>query len=99
MKFAAVLELELNAETLDQARIVLHRALEETRAFDGNLGVEVLVDHEDPARWLILESWRSAECDARYLSHVSGRSRRYHRSGATLAAPLRLTTGNVDPQV
>ena len=98
MKFAAVLDLELNADTLDQARIVLHRALEETRAFDGNLGVEVLVDHEDLARWLILESWRSAEHDARYRTFRAGPGA-ITDLGPLLAAPPRLTTGHVDPQV
>ena len=72
MTVAAVLELRLNPDSLDRARVVLHRALEETRAFDGNLGVDVLVDQDDPAHWLILESWQSDEHDTAYREFRAG---------------------------
>jgi quinol monooxygenase YgiN len=72
MAFAAVLELRLDPTSLEQASIVLHRVLEETRAFNGNLGVEVLIDDSDPAHWLILESWESATHDAAYRTFRAG---------------------------
>lgn len=98
MTVTAVLELRLNPETLDQARVVLHRVLEETRAFDGNLGVEVIVDQEVPSHWLVLESWQSAEHDARYREFRAGPGA-ITDLGPLLIAPPCLTKGAVDPEV
>lgn len=94
MTFAAVLELRLNPEMLEQASVVLRRALEETRAFEGNLGVDVLVDDTDPNRWLVVESWETAAHDASYRGFRAGPGALTDLA-PLLAAPPALTKGPV----
>lgn len=72
MAIRAILELRFRPETLDDARAVLRKALVETRAFDGNLGVDVLVDRDDPAHWIAHETWESFEHDAAYREFRAG---------------------------
>lgn len=72
MAIIATLDLRLNPELLDEARTVLGRALAETRAFDGNLGVDVLVDENDPAHWIAHETWESIEHDTAYREFRAG---------------------------
>ncbi len=72
MAIIATLELRLKPELLDEAREVLGRALAETRAFDGNLGVEVLVDADDPAHWIAHERRESREHDTAYREFRAG---------------------------
>jgi len=45
---------------------LLHQILTDTRAFDGNLGVEVLADVEDPSHVMVVETWTSIEADDAY---------------------------------
>ena len=47
MPITAMLELDLKPESVPAARDVMRRALQDTRAFDGNLGTDVLVDQDD----------------------------------------------------
>jgi quinol monooxygenase YgiN len=72
MAITATLELRLDPEKLDEARTVLSRVLAETRDFDGNLGVEVLVDANDTAHWIAYETWESPEHDAAYREFRAG---------------------------
>ena len=53
MPVTVILELRLKPESVPAARDVMRRALQDTRAFDGNLGTDVLVDEDDEAHWLI----------------------------------------------
>jgi quinol monooxygenase YgiN len=46
--------------------VVLHRVLEETRAFDGCLGVTVIQDQADPTHLVAIEEWESPEKDSAY---------------------------------
>ncbi len=80
MTIIATLDLRLKPELLDEARSVLGRALAETRAFDGNLGVDVLVDENDPAHWIAYETWESIEHDTAYRDFRAG-------AGAITALP------------
>ncbi len=72
MAITATLELRFKPELLDDARTVLKRVLEETRAFDGNLGVDVLVDADDPSHWVAYETWESKEHDDAYRAFRAG---------------------------
>ena len=72
MALIALLDLKFNADTLDDARAVLGRVLTETRAFDGCLGVDVLVDAEDETHWIAYERWESVEADAKYREFRAG---------------------------
>ncbi len=66
------------------------RALQDTRAFDGNLRTDVLVDEDDEAHWIIYELWDSVEHDEAYRS-VSRRRRQ-----ADAAAPAAGLTAGQD---
>ncbi|UYP19167.1 antibiotic biosynthesis monooxygenase [Rhodococcus sp. Z13] len=72
MALTALLELKFRPDSVDQAKKVMSRVLDETRAFDGCEGVEILVDQQDEARWVIVERWRSAEHDAAYRRFRAG---------------------------
>jgi quinol monooxygenase YgiN len=72
MPLIATLELRFDPDQLDEARVVINRVLTETRAFAGNLGVDVLVDANDPAHWIAYETWESPEHDAAYREFRAG---------------------------
>jgi quinol monooxygenase YgiN len=72
MTITAVLEISLKPDVLAEARTVVHRILEETRAFDGCLGVEVLVDQADETHWSLVERWESDAHDAAYRAYRAG---------------------------
>ncbi|QCB49373.1 antibiotic biosynthesis monooxygenase [Rhodococcus sp. PAMC28707] len=72
MALIALLDLKFKPEALDDAKVVLARVLAETRAFDGCLGVDVLVDEADPTHWIAYERWDSAEADAKYRDFRAG---------------------------
>jgi heme oxygenase (mycobilin-producing) len=62
----AILELTLKPESLADAPAILTETLEATRAFEGNLGCEVLIDHADETHVSIVERWESIEHDNAY---------------------------------
>lgn len=66
MTVSATLDLYVTPESLEAAPAMLTSVLNQTRAFDGCLGVEVYVDAEDPTHYVALEHWESAEHDAAY---------------------------------
>ncbi|MCV7100192.1 putative quinol monooxygenase [Mycobacterium palustre] len=72
MPVTVTLELRLKPESVAAAREVMGRALKETRAFDGNLGTDVLVDEDDEAHWLIYELWETVEHDEAYRRFRAG---------------------------
>ena len=67
-----LLELRFKPEAVQAAREVMSRALKDTRAFDGNLGTDVLVDEDDEAHWIIYEPWDTVEHDEAYRSFRAG---------------------------
>jgi quinol monooxygenase YgiN len=75
MPVTVILELRLKPESVPAARDVMRRALQDTRAFDGNLGTDVLVDEDDEAHWLIYERWETVERDEAYRSFRAGEGR------------------------
>ena len=66
MPVTVILELKLKPDAVPAARDVMGRALKVTRAFEGNLGTDVLVDEDDEAHWVIYEVWESVEHDEAY---------------------------------
>ena len=48
------------------------RALQDTRAFDGNIRTDVLVNEDDEAHWIIYELWESVEHDEAYRGFRAG---------------------------
>jgi quinol monooxygenase YgiN len=75
MPITVILELRLKPEAVAAARDVMRRALQDTRAFDGNLGTDVLVDQDDEAHWLINELWEAVEHDEAYRRYRAGEGR------------------------
>lgn len=68
----AVLDLHVKPELVAQAPAALHTILVDTRAFDGCLGVEVLVELDDPAHIVVVERWASEDHDAAYRAWRAG---------------------------
>ena len=72
MAVTVIYELRLKPEAVQAARDVMGRALKDTRAFDGNLGTDVLVDEDDDAHWIIYEIWDSVDHDEAYRRFRAG---------------------------
>jgi quinol monooxygenase YgiN len=53
----------------------MRRTLQDTRAFDGNLATEVLVDQDDEAHWVVNELWETVEHDEAYRRFRAGEGR------------------------
>ena len=66
MASTALLDLHVCGDRAGDALTVIGAILQDTRAFEGCLGVEVLVDVEDPAHVTIVEHWQSLEHDDAY---------------------------------
>jgi heme oxygenase (mycobilin-producing) len=62
----ALLDLNIKPEELANYRAILDDVLVATRGFDGCLGVEVLVDIDDPAHVVVIERWESLAHDDAY---------------------------------
>lgn len=82
MPSTALLEVRLKPDMVDEGLKVVHEVLEETRAFDGCLGVTVIQDSSDPAHLVAIEEWESLEKDAAYREWRAG------EGAATALAPL-----------
>lgn len=90
MSITALLDLRVKPDELANARSILHDVLTATRAFEGSLGVDVVVDLEDPAHFVVIEKWASLEADTAYRTWRAtpdGRS----NLGSILAGPPTLT--------
>jgi quinol monooxygenase YgiN len=72
MPVTVLLELRVKPEAVAAARDVMGRALRDTRAFEGNLRTDVLVDSDDEAHWVIYELWDTVEQDEAYRAFRAG---------------------------
>jgi quinol monooxygenase YgiN len=73
MAITALLELRVKPEALAQGlHAELHAILSATRAFEGCLGVDVLIDTADPTHIVVVERWASEERDAAYRAWRAG---------------------------
>jgi quinol monooxygenase YgiN len=72
MPVTVILELRLKPESVPAARDLMRRTLQVTRAFEGNLGTDVLVDQDDEAHWIINELWETVEHDEAYRRFRAG---------------------------
>ena len=96
MPITVILELRLKPESVTAARDLMRRALQDTRAFDGNLGTEVLVDQDDEAHWLIYERWETVEHDEAYRSFRAGEGRLTELAPLLAATPVKTRYGTTD---
>jgi heme oxygenase (mycobilin-producing) len=98
MPVIAILDCQFKAEHADAGAAWLNRVLAATRAFEGCLGVEVIQDHEDPARFVAVERWASLEHDRAYRAWRAGEGRA--QDGSELfARPMKLIVGVVRDDV
>jgi quinol monooxygenase YgiN len=72
MSVTVLLELRFKPESLSEGTEIFRRELVKTRAFDGNLVTDVLVDEDDETHWVIYEVWESVEADEAYRSFRAG---------------------------
>ena len=87
MTVTVTLELRFKPEEVAAGRELMGRTLEVTRAFDGNVRTDVLVDADDEAHWLIYEIWESVEADDAYRAFRAGEGK------VTQLPPLLATPG------
>jgi quinol monooxygenase YgiN len=66
MSITSILDLHVKPADAAGTPAVLRNVLTATRNFDGNLGVEVHLDVEDPAHFVVIEHWESLEADTAY---------------------------------
>lgn len=69
MAITSIVTLTFKPEAVAEAEQAVRDSLELARGFEGNLGIDVLVDQSDRARWLLVERWESEESDAAYRSY------------------------------
>lgn len=98
MPRTALLEVHLKPDMVDEGLKVAHKVLEETRAFDGCLGVTVIQDSSDPAHLVAIEEWESPEKDAAYREWRAGDGAATDLA-AVMAGPPALTVGEVREDV
>ena len=72
MSVTVLLELRFKPESVAQAREVFARELQKTRAFQGASTVDVLVDEDDEAHWIIYEVWATVADDEAYRAFRAG---------------------------
>jgi quinol monooxygenase YgiN len=72
MTVTVILELRFKPDEVAAGRELMGRALQDTRAFDGNVRTDVLVDDDDEAHWLIYEIWETIDHDEAYRRFRAG---------------------------
>ena len=72
MAVTVILELKVKPGSVREAQDVMGRALQDTRAFKGNIRTDVLVNEDDEAHWVIYELWESVEHDEAYRKFRAG---------------------------
>ena len=97
MAVTVLLELRFKPEEVGAGRELMGRVLQDTRAFDGNLQTDVLVDADDEAHWVIYEVWDSVEQDEAYRAFRAGEGKITQLPPLLAAPPVktRYTTTDV----
>ena len=72
MPITVLLELKFKPESVAAARELMGSELKRTRAFDGNLVTDVIIDEDDEGHWIIYERWDTVEHDEAYRSFRAG---------------------------
>jgi quinol monooxygenase YgiN len=66
MTVTAIVELQFTPESVPAAYDALRETLADTRAFAGNLGVEVIIDRNDAGHVALVERWETIEAVTAY---------------------------------
>jgi quinol monooxygenase YgiN len=90
------LELRFKPESVAAGRELMGRALQDTRAFDGNLRTDVLIDEDDEAHWLIYELWDSVDHDEAYRRFRAGEGKLTQLPPLLAAPPVKIRYNDSD---
>jgi quinol monooxygenase YgiN len=96
MSVTVILELRFKPESVADGREVMSRALQDTRAFDGNLRTDVLVDEDDEAHWLIYELWDTVDHDEAYRRFRAGEGKLTQLPPLLASAPVKTRYSTTD---
>ncbi len=96
MPVTVILELKLKPDAVAAAHEVMGRALQDTRAFAGNLGTDVLVDEDDEAHWVIYELWETVQHDEAYRAFRAGEGRITELPPLLAAPPVKTRYATTD---
>ena len=87
MAVTSILDMHFKPDSIDEVPAILRRILEETRGFDGCLGVTVIEDKDDPTHLIAVEQWESLEKDAAYRQWRAGDGAATDLPGLLAGAP------------
>jgi len=90
MTVTVTLELRFKPDEVAAGRELMGRTLEVTRAFDGNVRTDVLVDDDDKAHWLIYEIWETVEADEAYRAFRAGEGKVTQLPPLLAAPPVKI---------
>lgn len=90
MTVIVTLELRFKPDQVSAGRELMGRALQDTRAFDGNERTDVLIDEADEAHWLIYEVWSSVEADEAYRAFRAGEGKLTELPSLLAAPPSKI---------
>lgn len=72
MTTTAIFDMHFKPETAQEAVRAAAAAVKDTRAFEGNEGVQVVIDDGDASHVAIIESWSSREANDAYQAWRAG---------------------------
>jgi quinol monooxygenase YgiN len=96
MAVTVLLELRFKPDEVAAGRELMGRTLQVTRAFDGNLQTDVLVDDDDEAHWIIYEVWDSVEHDEAYRAFRAGEGKVTQLPPLLAAPPVKTRYSTTD---
>ena len=96
MAVTVLLELRFKPDEIAAGRELMGRTLQVTRAFDGNLQTDVLVDEDDEAHWIIYEVWDSVEHDEAYRAFRAGEGKVTQLPPLLAAPPVKTRYSTTD---
>ncbi|MGA7133210.1 MAG: antibiotic biosynthesis monooxygenase [Mycobacterium sp.] len=96
MTVTVTLELKFKPDEVSAARELFGRVLQDTRAFDGNIRTDVLIDEDDEAHWLIYELWESVESDEVYRRFRAGEGKITQLPPLLAAPPVKIRYATSD---
>ena len=96
MAVTVLLELRFKPDDVAAGRELMGRTLQVTRAFDGNLQTDVLVDEDDEAHWIIYEVWDSVEHDEAYRAFRAGEGKVTQLPPLLAAPPVKTRYSTTD---
>jgi quinol monooxygenase YgiN len=96
MPVTVILELRFKPESVAAGRELMGRALQDTRAFDGNLRTDVLIDEDDEGHWLIYELWDTVNHDEAYRRFRAGEGKLTQLPPLLAAPPVKTRYNDSD---